>query len=325
MGNYTNVPEEMGFHVSVDAHDIDETTHNFESGVKWDMSTTGYSYDDVGTSDEAMGYLSGATYRQNYREMDDMGYNKEKVDLSRPGHQTTELNDSALYGNVSLLGTAIQYDNVEGIEGDIIDEVDYENVTIVRANMATGSTSDAHKSQGKGNHTHSPSNVSDMDYLSVESFDGNTPESKTVFGNQEVGGSRGAVKTAHQSTYHRDALAPGPVHPDTGSLNSLLYENFDPHRRLPETVQPTANFAANKYTSGIDEYVYQLDQVQPDYKDAFNMAAQGVHETVAENDDLYMNVSASRLQAEMFADRNVSLSTAPADEDEMNYENTTYI
>lgn len=290
LGGYTSIPEEMGFHVSIDTHD--EQNGNFEGSTKWEASTGGYSfnYDAMETRDmrdEAMGYLSGATY------MRDTGPSQKK------DHSTT---DSALYGNSSMLVTAIQYEEMDGIKGEIIDEIDYENVTIVRT---TGNTSGClaigEDFQARGNHAHSPGNESDLDYLSVESFDTKSLDSP--------------LAGAHQSVHHASTLASGPVHPpDVVCLNSakLPYEYYDPPQRASE-------FETSLYANGMDEYAYELNHLQPYYEDTVVVEQR---RAVTENDDLYMNVGDSGMLAQGFAESDMSHSSmVPADEDE-NYENT---
>lgn len=293
-GSYTSIPEEMGFHVSVNN---DEQTFK-ESN----------DYEDVDNSrmtDEAMGYLSGATYRPNYTEMD---YDQRKLDLEQSsGQNTTEFNhDSPLYGNAPMLETAIQYKQMEELDGDIIDQIDYQNVTIVQTSVGNTAEAEAIRELHTGGiHLHSPgASEDDVDYLSVESFDmKDTSKSDVVSGNQPN-------------------VSQAAVHPDAVSLNSgtLLYENFDPHQYLPGADEHAATFETNRYRSGVDEYVYQHNGIQPQYQDTLNLA---VPEEAME-EDLYINVEASRLQAQILADKDMHFNpTISADEDELNYENTT--
>lgn len=129
--------------------------------------------------DEAMGYLSGATYRQGYHlEMENMGGHDDhhKVDLTE--YEDTDLIDSETqYGNVPpSLKAAIRFDSLEGIRGNIIEEIDYENVTIVKTDTPRGGDEGPPQGGTRGDPPHSShlygsSADNEQDYLNVESFE----------------------------------------------------------------------------------------------------------------------------------------------------------
>lgn len=187
-GGYNHdVPEEMGFEVSVDPGDMDEyvDTEERPSTAKWDLSSTSrypFNSDTVGggqlreMTDEAMGYLSGATYRQDYHfEMDNLGHNQDKVDLTE--YEDTRLSSDTQYDNVSSLKAAIKFDSLEGIKGYIIEEIDYENVTVIKTDTARGSDKAPGGKGGDENfpphssHLYGSSIDNEQDYLNVESFE----------------------------------------------------------------------------------------------------------------------------------------------------------
>ena len=161
--------------------------------TKWDLSSTSttrhtFNSDTAGggqsreMADEAMGYLSGATYRQDYHlEMENLGHGQEKVDLTI--YDDTELSSDAHYGNVPSLQAAIKFDSLEGIKGNIIEEIDYENVTIVKTDTAR-ECDEAHTPGGMrdrggeenfppthSSHLYGSSIDNEQDYLNMESFE----------------------------------------------------------------------------------------------------------------------------------------------------------
>ena len=321
-----NLPEEIGFHVSVE--------QSIEESNKLDIPMSMANYEDVafdtGLTDEAMGYLSGATYRPDYTEMGNMDHRQEKVGQSDQcttefdggplyGNSTmletainynnmdgmegdiidqctTEFDGGPLYGNSTMLETAINYDNMDGMEGDIIDQIDYQNVTIVRTTgEEPGGVQTTFKPHTGGVNSHSPGGSGDeIDYVSVDSYNMQNSEGDTVFGKKpDLPNSLANAGTLQ-------------IHYDEPSRNSatLSYENFDPHQ-CPPLAGPDNHMA--KYTSGVDEYVYQDNCLQPPHMDA--MPPEETEE------DFYVNVEASRLQAQIHATKDMPRSMTPASDD----------
>lgn len=249
------IPEEMGFHVSVDVHS--------NNGPQ--MSNTNLGPENSMTQqdmrDEAAGYLRGATYRQNH-EMEEMA-----VAYSSHADPSAEL-ESSLYCNTStaLLETAIPYECVEDIKGKLLDQIDYQNVTIVRTTVDPegGAAGDiVEVMRGGGNYSQSPS---DVEYLSVDSF-----EIKGV----ERADSKDEVFLSAQ----QKAPSPGlSGKPDASIFKTgQSYENFDP-QNLPAPSRKPAKNSPNKWSDA------------GGWKDDKSVAQSPKAEPPEPATDLYMNV-----------------------------------
>lgn len=271
-GSNVDLPDEIGFHISVDVHDMDELSHEQKEPSPPNFDARNYA-ETQDMTDEAMGYLTGATYR-HYREMDEMG---EKVGLSRSSAQnTTEFDESPLYGNMPLLETALEYDPLEGIEGEVIEEIDYQNVTIVHTKLAHS--------------MHSSSNDLDGDYVSVESFDEDQTTGTGGDSNAfEMNGARFSPRALHASSQHaiqeKNATSLS-AYPDAASLKSnMSYENFDPTHCQTDQYTPGTHQAAH----GIEQNAHKC------HTEAHSKDASYYSEALLEDNDIYVNVTSQSL------------------------------
>ena len=222
-----DIPDEIGFHVSVDVHSHSASPEpdSANAGATFAAENPfSHGYTDAekqALEDEAMGYLTRATYHQNYREMDEMYYNQEKFDISQsPVHDATEFNDTS--GERPLLVTAVSLQPVEAIEGEIIERVDYENVTLTRTKVKSSESSSTSRERSRS------SGVDfDQDYLNMDS------EGKQIW-DQRMPKFKGLLGASHGG---EDNLEPPVRQQDAASVkSSVSYENFDPvHQCVPTT------------------------------------------------------------------------------------------
>lgn len=202
-------------------------------------------------ADEAAGYLvGGATYQ----------YDQEKRDLSPMS--TMEREGCALYAGME---TALRYDQREEIKGEVIEEVDYQNVTVVRTHLLEESTIIyAGEKEESRNHAHeTDDNEDDMDYISVESFE--MPGGGG--GGAEVGGGYSTRAPRHQPTFRTDPPTALPLVSDAVSVkSSQSYENFDPRQmrvKAGDKLGPGADRLDSARTAGGGDKVHSSSQQNP--------------------------------------------------------------
>lgn len=258
-------PDEVGFHVSVDVHDMYEEAED-TTGFKRDLSSSAtnpfHVYDSTEVTDETAGYLTRATYRYN-QEMDEI------QNLSHlPDPDIAELEGCALYGNTST-EMGLNYDQMEEIEGEIVEEVDYQNVTVVRTQLGH-TTLEMEDANG---HSPSCSDDCDQDYVSVD-ISGDSDEEDAcddAIHNSHMLGVEFA-EGAHHRTAHKDA---------TSLKSSQSYENFDPRQHRARTKQHEPKFSL--------EDVHTLSS-NTGYQGSINVRHE-MHSSQHDIDnDLYMNV-----------------------------------
>lgn len=255
-------PDEICFHVSTDVHDMYEPEESVDTtDFKKNLSSPPTNE----MTDDAAGYLTRATYRYN-REMDEMGYNQEKRDLSCfADPDIAELEGCALYGNTSL-ETALHYDQMEDIEGEIIEEVDYQNVTIVRTQFAQASLE---SEDVAGGHTHSCSD----DYVSVGGDSGD----EDMEGNSHTLGVNFSEGACHRN-----------IHQDTTSFkSSQSYENFDPHQHRAST-----KALGHKMQEDVHAFTSESSQHDTDNDLYMNVPSQTLASSAAATcaDEVYQNL-----------------------------------
>ena len=222
-------PEEIGFHVSTEAHEMHETSTGFRHASP--AATNPFNHQQQqGTRDLADdGYLTRATYRYDQdietETKRDLSYPQSEVlydNPSPPPETASRYKPSAKYDDRSPLPeTAMQYDQMEEIEGEIIEEVDYQNVTIVRTKVAE--------------------EESDQDYVSVDMNESSDEDSQTTSSNANMLGAG----LSHHPTTQQDNVS---------FKSSQSYENFDPKQNRMRIRQP--NLAQGDESGGQQDDLY---------------------------------------------------------------------
>ena len=308
------IPDEIGFHVSVDVHSHSNTP-TLESDPARRLSTdkTQLHFDrheaeKRAMEDEAMGYLTRATYHQNYHEMDAMSYDQGMFDASK-SQETTEFvhhdDDSHQPGGRPRLETAISFAEMETIEGEIIDQVDYENVTLVRTKIERSRMSSSVRDI-----SYSSSTDHDQDYLNMDAE-----------GNQ-IWDDRVPPTGVHKT----GGLQPPGGKPETLSVKSAVsYENFDPVTKYVPKSGLGVNQNVHPADLGVDYNAHDdPSQLRVTVSEQF-ITGEGdaernpAHDMVAGEEDLYMNVPS--LSQRAAAVSSGAAAGGGGGEGEMTYEN----
>lgn len=174
-----------------------------------------------------------------------------------------------------VLETALEFDRREDIEGDIIEEVDYQNVTIVKAKMAN--LSPPMESKGKG------SNTSRVSVASVSS--NNTDDYQIAVDSDDEADGKNFLRSCYlssSSSSTRQALKAEPcddyVNSDLGPTNISAVSKVD---------QPCDDDYVN---SDIGPSSSWLHQGQADRDTGSTQVGDKMEEmVVGSSDDLYMN------------------------------------
>lgn len=300
--SYQNMPDEIGFPVSAHIRQL--------TGSQEQKTTTEVEKDRFETPDEAAGYLTAITYRQNHRENYDHD-DDEKLDLSE--HKTSDFGGNAIYANAPMLETAFQYD--ESIEGEVIEEIDYQNVTIVRTNVILMSGEIDQTTLTRNSQTitsHSTTNVAaatddgdQEDYVNISAA---ADTNRTSWEPSETIPPRttetpGELNPVHQQS-SREGASSGAVYPDpTSSWSNTLHQ-----ASMMSTDQEVdyGDYELDRYMHNIDQNLHDLDQ---DVHDLNQDMDDGVRDhtgdkdttkngtlwppNIGSDDDLYMNISAA--------------------------------
>lgn len=303
------IPDEIGFAVSVDVHSRSQSPTNADTTNSGAMLTAENSYPPDYTDTEKLaiedGYLTRATYHQNYREMDEMYYNQEDLDTSQAlANDSTEFSDPS--GERPLLVTAVALQPVESIEGEVIERIDYENVTLTRTRIKSSESSDASKECSLSSADH------DQDYLNMDEE-----------GNQIWDQRAPNFKSPSRVLYQEDNLKPPAAsqHDATSVKSAISYENFDPVHQcvrkdeVASHAHETDSHSTHDYNSGRFGEIPQESRLTNTNLSTTEGHGSSTHNTEAGiEEDLYVNVP-THSQVAPISDVAGSL------DDEFDYEN----
>ena len=220
--NESNAPQEMIVHVTVEQDSPEKM--NSESTAKFEQSlvTLNPFYSDLPEA-KLNEIETGATSRHDYLAGED--YNQEKMETPNQHKVATDIKSSTVE-------SALHFDQVEDIEGDIIEEIDYQNVTIIRTKVtmetevamegAKGASTSTVANQVVQAEIHSSClSVDSKDYINVE-IDHTSPTNcdERAFSDYPI-----------ESTFRQ--IESSSENPDTKNVDSSdVYHNFAHPKRI---------------------------------------------------------------------------------------------